>query len=103
MASRVIRPTEEPFPRAQRESADNYENVILVLNDNWRIALSKGGTEWLLQHRSEDRSGKTRWKTTHRYPDPSNLLPRIRELCGQIDDDTYEAIASVADRGGRRK
>jgi hypothetical protein len=98
MASRVFPPDSESLLRVQRESADSYERVCAGLNDNWRIAVSKGGTEWLLQCRSENKSGVTRWRTPYRCSDRPDLLARVRELCGPVDD-AANVIASLPDLG----
>jgi hypothetical protein len=103
MASRATQPGDEPLPRVQRESADSYGGVVVVLNESWRLSISKGRTEWLLQCRSETKLGKSRWMTRGRYTDPFLLRARIRELCGQIDDDADQVLASLGDWGGRRQ
>lgn len=47
----------------RRESADDYHNVAIRLNDDWRIIVCRDGAQWVLQHRNSAKTiAKPDWR-----------------------------------------
>jgi hypothetical protein len=44
------------------ESADNYQNVVLFLNDRWRVIECSAGIQWIVQYRaSAETYSRSHW------------------------------------------
>ena len=85
---------------SKSEEADDYCDVVLVLNHDWRIIVCRHGIQWILQRRAGVRHGKARWDGKCYCRTRDGLASRVRELVGV---EAVNALAPLPTRieGGR--
>lgn len=79
------------------ESADNYQRVIAVLNDRWRVAICANGWQFLLQRRVSSKHPDA-WRSLKFSATAAHLRTVVREYCGEIDPDAARTLAALPPR-----
>ena len=80
------------------EEADDYNAVVVQLNDDWRIIVCRAGVQWILQHREGARHGRARW-TGRSYCRTSEALNQLsRKHAGALRPDAAAILAALPTR-----
>lgn len=82
-----------------RETADNYTDVVVMLNEDWRVIECRDGIQWILQYRgSPKRSRKDDWRGRS-YCRTSEALRRCARLhAGPIRPPALDQLLALPDR-----
>lgn len=89
-------------PRKHQETADNYAEVVVRLNDRWRVVVCKDNSQWILQCRDGTRSGRRRWKGVQYCRTRKALIRVSREFCGPLDPDAMAVLEHLSEHFGRK-
>jgi hypothetical protein len=84
-------------PTTNREEADDYRRVVVVLNSDWRIIECRDGIQWILQRRSGERRGQPRWLSRKYNRNKEALKRNVHALAGEIDPAAREVLDSLPD------
>jgi hypothetical protein len=89
-----------PSGDSNKESADDYSNVVTRLNPEWRVIVCKDQIQWILQRIDGKRHGRTRW-VGRSYLRDRNVLTRVcRTNVGEIDPIALLALAALPEMIG---
>ncbi|MBR0801730.1 hypothetical protein JQ615_41035 [Bradyrhizobium jicamae] len=84
---------------SKKEVADDYDRVVVVLNENWRIIECRDRIQWILQRRgSPKKSRKDDWRGKSYCRTAEVLRQRAYEHAGPIDALAVEKLLSLPDR-----
>lgn len=84
---------------SNREAADDYDLVVAVLNENWRIIECRDRIQWILQHRgSPEKSRKDDWRGRSYCRTAEVLRQRAHQHAGRIDASALERLLSLPER-----
>jgi hypothetical protein len=78
-------------PRTSSEEADDYDNIVVKLNDNWRVIVCAASIQWVLQRRTGERHGRARWEGRS-FCRTSEALNRLSRRHAGVIDPTAAAI-----------
>ncbi|WP_271567759.1 hypothetical protein [Bradyrhizobium sp. CCBAU 11386] len=82
-----------------RESSDDYNLVVVVLNENWRIIECQDRIQWILQHRgSPKKSRRDDWRGRSYCRTAEVLRQRAYQHAGRIDASAVEQMLSLPER-----
>lgn len=83
---------------SNREASDDYNRVVAVLNENWRIIECRDRIQWILQHRgSPEKSRKDDWRGRSYCGTAKVLQQRAYQHAGRIDALAQERLRSLPD------
>ncbi|BBZ96183.1 hypothetical protein BRDID11004_29100 [Bradyrhizobium diazoefficiens] len=83
---------------SNREASDDYNLVVAVLNENWRIIECRDRIQWILQHRgSPEKSRKDDWRGRSYCRTAKVLRQRAYQHAGRIDALAVERLLSLPD------
>lgn len=69
-----------------RECADDYDRLVAILNDDWRVIECRDGIQWILQRRgSPKRSRRDDWRGRSYCRTADALIRCTRDHVGDID------------------
>jgi hypothetical protein len=85
-------------PSSNREEANDYRRVVVILNSGWRIIACRDGIQWILQRRSGERHGQPRWvsKKYNRNKRSAEATTSIG-LAGEVDPAAREVLDGLPD------
>lgn len=86
------RPSFQKGAVSNREEADDYRRVVVVLNSDWRIIECRDGIQWILQRRSGERRGQPRWASRKYNRNKEALIRNVHALAGEIDPAVREVL-----------
>jgi hypothetical protein len=85
--------------RRLAESADDYPNVVVVLNEGWRLIACRDGIQWILQYRNRRNKAQTVARDGWRgrsYCRTKEALIRVCDAhAGPIDPDGRAILAGL--------
>ena len=84
-----------------RESADDYDHVVAILSDRWRVIdsmESKPYRQWIVQYNSSITNA--RWVGRQYLQTRSILLRNIKEVCGVVNDNELTKVQSLPNSTG---
>lgn len=87
---------------SNREEADNYDRVVAVLDENWRIIECRGEIQWILQRRSGNRNGQPRWAPKKFHRNKRSLIRTVYSIVGVVDPTILAILFSLPDWFGGR-
>ncbi|WIJ26617.1 hypothetical protein [Devosia sp. RR2S18] len=93
---------ETPTATVHREEADNYDRIILQVNDALRIIECKDGIQWIGQHRAGQRAGEPRWRSAWYHRTSSTLEAACQRSGAVLSDEQRAVIAALPSICGSR-
>lgn len=85
-----------------REAGDDYDRVVAVLNDNWRVIECRDRIQWILQCRgSPNRSRQDDWRGRSYCRTSEALLRCVRRHAGRVNASAMDRLARLSDRVDR--
>lgn len=82
-----------------RETADDYDRVVAVLNENWRVIECPDQIQWILQCRgSPTRSRKDDWRGRSYCRTSEALLRCTRRHAGSVNTSAMQELVALPDR-----
>jgi len=88
--------------KSRRESDDNYDRVIAVLDRQYRLIDGACGLQWVLQRRDGSlRCGAARWTGVRYLRTRNAVIALYRRLCAPEDDATWQLLEQLPDRHSR--
>jgi hypothetical protein len=88
-------------PTTNREEADDYRRVVVVLNSDWRIIECRDGIQWILQRRSGERRGQPRWTSRKYNRSKRSLIDNVNRFAGEINPAAREVLDGLPDWMGQ--
>lgn len=79
-----LREADCALPGSNREEADDYRHVVVVVNQNWRIVECRDGIQWILQQRSGQRHGQPRWQSRKHNRCKETLIRNVHAFSGEV-------------------
>lgn len=98
---RVQRRISKPM-LSHRERDDAYRNVVVRLNEHWRIIECRDGIQWILQRSDGERRGQTRWSGRSYCRTRNALIRASRDLAGEIDGSAMAIVEGLPEWIGGR-
>lgn len=84
---------------SNREAADDYDLVVAVLNENWRVIECRDRIQWILQRRgSPEKSRRDDWRGRSYCRTSEALIRCTREYAGAIDPTAAASLAALPAR-----
>jgi hypothetical protein len=95
------------------EVADNYADVVAVLNSDWRVIVCRDLMSWSLQRRRSPERPSARmprsyivpsvdWQGRGYFSVAADLRRAVREVCGAVDTKAAAVLFTLPDRIGGR-
>ena len=88
-------------PISNREEADDYRRVVVVLNSDWRIIERRDGIQWIMQRRSGERRGQPRWISRKYNRNKEALIRNVHALAGEVDPAARDVLDGLPDWMGQ--
>lgn len=83
---------------SNREAADDYAGVVVVLNEIWRVIECRDGIQWILQHRgSPKRARKDDWRGRSFCRTSGALRRCVRFHAGPTTASPRQQLAALPD------
>lgn len=82
----------------KREEANDYHRQIAALNETLRVITCRNGIQWILQRKSGQRHGETRWISRSYCTTKKALIRAIHAHTGENEHTISEALAGLSDR-----
>jgi hypothetical protein len=84
---------------SDRETADNYPQVVAVLNAGWRVIRCRDGLQWVLQRRSSPETSRgDDWRARSYCQTKEALIRCSREYAGEMDPAACTTLAALPER-----
>lgn len=84
-------------PPSNREEANDYRRVVVILNSGWRIIACRDGIQWILQRRSGERHGQPRWVSKKYNRNKKALIDNVHRFVGEVDPAAREVLDELPD------
>jgi hypothetical protein len=84
-------------PTRNREEADDYRRVVVVLNSDWRLIECRDDMQWILQRRSGKRRGQPRWVSRKYNRNKQALICNVHAIAGEIAPAVREVLVGLPD------
>ena len=92
-----IRPLDGPEAVNRNESSDGYSNVVVVLNDKWRVIRCRDGSQWILQSRDSLKAIGDVWRARSYCRTKEALLRVCAAHAGPVDPTAASVLAALPD------
>lgn len=69
---------------SNREEADDYHSVIVILSNGWRVIECRDGIQWILQRSHGTRLGRPLFRSVRYQPTGTN--PSLANLLAEDDE-----------------